>query len=116
MPPRARKAAAPTPSIEASGAAETTPDEVSPPVAEEETSPAGPAEAAGEPAPDPASTATEQPASEPDTTPAVTYRWVSVSGGDAAPCRLCAPAGPPAGAGSFGCGHGQWVLVADEAP
>lgn len=46
--------------------------------------------------------------------PSIVYRWHSVTGGDSAPCRVCAPAGPPLGAGSFGCPHGQWVRVQDS--
>jgi len=43
------------------------------------------------------------------------FHWQTPSGALGTPCRLCAPAGPPAGAGSFGCGHGQWVRVQDAA-
>lgn len=42
-----------------------------------------------------------------------TYHWQQADGRPGAPCRLCAPAGPPPGAGSFGCAHGQWVLAPD---
>lgn len=44
---------------------------------------------------------------------APTYHWQSADGRPGDPCRLCVPAGPPPGAGSFGCGHGQWVRVQD---
>jgi hypothetical protein len=119
MPPRARKTVAPSPSTE--DAAETA--------ATDDASPAVPDAATPEPEAEAPALAAEESgaevvgqdqsaveaATELPTPPALAYRWRSLSGGDAAPCRVCAPAGPPAGAGSFGCGHGQWVLVADEA-
>ena len=47
--------------------------------------------------------------------PSPTYHWQQADGRPGDPCRLCTPAGPPAGAGSFGCAHGQWVLAPDGA-
>lgn len=126
MPPRARKTVAPTPT----DGADTTPDAPESPIGG--VVDAAPGVEADPPevfvpaqdwdpdqseAPDdvPLSPAAQAVAAliEP---PSITYRWTSANGDGSAPCRLCAPAGPPAGAGSFGCGHGQWVLVADEAP
>jgi len=119
MPPRARKAAAPPPSLEEADVPETAaPSGVAP--IEAETPPAA-AQAAGaqkpdgvEPEPEESTPAGRAVAAllEP---PAVTYRWISANGDGSTPCRLCAPAGPPVGAGSFGCGHGQWVRVENEA-
>lgn len=112
MPPRARKTAAPAPSLDESATPETAvPQEVAPPAVEDTAG--GTEQAPAQPAAEPVPDAVEDVAAPAAAT--ATYHWTPVSGGDPAPCRLCAPAGPPPGAGSFGCGHGQWVRVVDEA-
>lgn len=126
MPPRARKTTTPSQSLKAANAPETAaPEEVAPPVAE--TAPAVPKEeSAPTPAPEePAPAKLEVgPEAEPSSPagkavaallepPSMTYRWVSANGDGSGPCRLCNPAGPPPGAGSIGCSHGQWVRVQD---
>jgi hypothetical protein len=124
MPPRARKTAAPAPSLEdaaaaaeqpetteATGAVEPeTPDAASEP--EPTASVEGASAGAEPPAPD-GDTESEQP--EPAPAEAVTFHWESVKNDGSEPCRLCTPGGPPPGAGSFGCSHGQWVRVQDAA-
>lgn len=112
MPPRTRKTAAPAPDAvaEATGGAVQAAEPVMFGDGDPEVVvPAGSGNA--EQAPD-------QPAKEepgPVAVAAVTYHWQQADGRPGSPCRLCAPAGPPVGAGSFGCGHGQWVLVAGDA-
>lgn len=71
-----------------------------------------------------AETTTEPPAvdkpegptpSTPSPVVASSPRWIAEPGirpasGDY-PCRDCFPAGPPAGAGTIGCVHGNWVYT-----
>lgn len=89
MPPRARKTAATKPE-----SAEQAPLDDQP---------------APEPAPAPE--LLPQPDPEPVTPRAPAFHWEAVAGASPEPCRLCFPSGAPAGVGSIGCQHGQWVRV-----
>lgn len=110
MPPRTRKTAAtsPVPEEKATGGEVQSAEPVM--LGDSDPEAFVPA-AAAEPEP----TAPVEPAPESAATPTLAYHWQQADGRPGSPCRVCAPAGPPAGAGSFGCGHGQWVLVAGDA-
>jgi hypothetical protein len=116
MPPRTRKTAEtqpPAPSLEdAATDADTSPEapEQDPGAAGPEVS--QPDNASAEDASEQQPTAGD-PAPAPIQPPSLTYHWVSVNGDGSEPCRHCPPGAPPAGAGSYGCPHGQWVRVQD---
>lgn len=128
MPPRPRKTAAPSPSLE--GAAVLSPqiDEGEPAAAVAEDPPTVPdpppaatvPSDAAEPAPaptaeDPAQPTKAEALANLGAQPPATYHWETPDAVPGDPCRVCNPAGPPPGAGSVGCGHGQWVRVPDSA-
>lgn len=123
MPPRARKAAAAKP---VAGDAEVLPIEPAAQVVDEETTPLdsttdGQSTVTPEPVQDPA----EPQALRLDTLGAAVvaapaelashWELVGLPGIEDSPCRECLHGGAPAGAGSIGCSHGQWVRVWDGA-
>ena len=126
MPPRARKTATSAPESKPSSdntaavgpvAGEQGP-EVAVPEAAGHVQPESvdvPTQSSGPSADDdaPAASLPSAATKSPELAPVVISHWETTSGAMGAPCRLCAPAGPPAGAGSFGCAHGQWVLAVD---
>lgn len=111
MPPRLRKTAAVK---SEANAPEVLPDEaaVQTPADSAEPTPSGAVEesqndgvpAAAEPEPGPA----VAPAGS---LPTSHWELVGLPGFEDTPCRMCLTGGPPDGAGSIGCSHGQWVRV-----
>jgi hypothetical protein len=116
MPPRTRKTAeaeppAPDTSSTPGAVAEETPQESTSQLAEGGS--AEPAAPARLDADAPVAAPAPVHADEPATRPAPSYHWETPTGTPADPCRACPPGGPPPGAGSYGCPHGQWVRVQD---
>ncbi len=95
----------------ASATPHTEPDPAATPDSAPEPKPASAGEGGAKPADDkPAGAAAAEPAAQPS------FHWETATGLPGDPCRECNPAGPPPGAGSIGCAHGQWVRVADTTP
>lgn len=116
MPPRTRKTAAAKPADDAAVLPEASADEAAttaePDVEAAPEQVEQPAEDSVDP--EPAAPEVEPEAAAPVPVAALSH-WelVGMPGIADAPCRMCLPGGPPAGSGSVGCQHGQWVQVWD---